>query len=537
MLFPFHPAKVYSEGHAVHFIATSRCSLAYCLWLVVAITVLVVPLILALIGDALWVRSSTYHERPVVTFTNNIYMLANAQPLARSAFSVRPTATKDKITLEVAVNASIGDVASLHFIGEFKIELAKKRKLLAYTAGALTAAWCCWMLFTVVGTEFLRPTGLPSSSGLTAWLRLDLLQSTALSEGLQASSESIFDQASSSGGDFLTTLGGLQAARAVSLIGTRSFPDIWSDTPASSSNEFTAVISYIIPEQPVSYQMEGFETLKFAWIQYLALALPIYLIGMCLLSFCYRNGLLGPDVCGGSIGVKTADEAGEEEVPPYSLTLEDGTVTHSSRDFTGRARAVYGNGEVYDGDFDEGIRHGHGTYWYRNGDIYTGQFQENEKHGRGRLVYTGKKAVGEEEEEAGDGGGDHGLRGGTYHGQFKEGQKHGQGTYRFNNGDAYSGDWCNGRKHGNGTYVYKDGSSIAGEWRDGSLTTGTWTLPNGLRYTGDFKDNKPHGEGYWKLPNHHTVAGRYVHTKEDEGEEGGHSGKAIHLQFIATEAT
>ncbi|KAF4658302.1 hypothetical protein FOL46_007028 [Perkinsus olseni] len=223
-----------------------------------------------------------------------------------------------------------------------------------------------------------------------------------------------------------------------------------------------------------------------------------------------------------------------EETPPYSLELEDGTVVHASRDYNGRGRAVYANGEIYNGVFDEGVRHGEGTYWYINGDVYTGQFQENEKHGVGRLVYTGKKVVSGEE----DGEGDESrapLCGGTYHGQFKEGQKHGHGTYKFDNGDVYSGDWCKGQKHGSGSYVYKDGSSLKGEWKEGSLITGTWTLPSGLRYTGDFKENKPYGEGYWKMPcrQGHMVSGRYVHEKNstEDGEEATKGG--ISLRFVA----
>ncbi|EEQ98329.1 conserved hypothetical protein [Perkinsus marinus ATCC 50983] len=197
----------------------------------------------------------------------------------------------------------------------------------------------------------------------------------------------------------------------------------------------------------------------------------------------------------------------DEETPDYTLTLEDGTVVHTSREFTGCGRAVYANGEVYDGDFDEGVRHGKGTYWYRNGDVYTGQFQENEKHGMGRLVYTGGTSA----------------QGSTYHGQFKEGEKHGQGTYKYNNGDVYSGDWAKGRKHGRGTYVYEDGSSLEGKWKEGSLMAGTWTLPSGVRFLGDFKENKPFGEGKWEMPcrQGHTVSGKYVHSRAptEEGQE------------------
>lgn len=73
MKLPFAPVKVHSEPYAVHFVATSRrssyrnqleyfplgrCSCAYCLWLIVAVTGLVV----SLVGEtyATYYKSSMY---------------------------------------------------------------------------------------------------------------------------------------------------------------------------------------------------------------------------------------------------------------------------------------------------------------------------------------------------------------------------------------------------------------------------------------------------------------------------------------------
>lgn len=39
----------------------------------------------------------------------------------------------------------------------------------------------------------------------------------------------------------------------------------------------------------------------------------------------------------------------------YTLTKENGETGKSSRDYTGKGTAVYGNGEIYEGEFVEGV--------------------------------------------------------------------------------------------------------------------------------------------------------------------------------------
>lgn len=47
------------------------------------------------------------------------------------------------------------------------------------------------------------------------------------------------------------------------------------------------------------------------------------------------------------------DEAGEEN--NYKFTLPDGSVTNSSRDYSGQGRALYANGETYEGAYVDGV--------------------------------------------------------------------------------------------------------------------------------------------------------------------------------------
>ena len=125
----------------------------------------------------------------------------------------------------------------------------------------------------------------------------------------------------------------------------------------------------------------------------------------------------------------------------YTLVTEEGE-KKTSIGFTGKATANYANGDIYEGQFENGIRQGSGVYTclyttclhmscrYLKGDVFTGSFENNLKTGLGRISYK---------------------KGGFFHGQFKDGQRNGEGTLQYANGDIYSGEWKDGKKHGPGT--------------------------------------------------------------------------------------
>lgn len=81
----------------------------------------------------------------------------------------------------------------------------------------------------------------------------------------------------------------------------------------------------------------------------------------------------------------------------------------------GKATANYANGDIYEGQFENGIRQGSGvytcpcllTYWrvgcrYLKGDVFTGSFENNLKTGLGRitlLVWEALRPAGSEVQE------------------------------------------------------------------------------------------------------------------------------------------
>lgn len=53
----------------------------------------------------------------------------------------------------------------------------------------------------------------------------------------------------------------------------------------------------------------------------------------------------------------------------------------------GWARYVYPNGDEYWGQFQQGLRHGHGLYLGCNGVTYAGRWWEDQRHGEGTLLH------------------------------------------------------------------------------------------------------------------------------------------------------
>lgn len=144
-----------------------------------------------------------------------------------------------------------------------------------------------------------------------------------------------------------------------------------------------------------------------------------------------------------------ADEVAETA---YQLVTEAGETLTTSRGFNGRGTATYPGGDTYEGQFNEGVRHGEGVYKYvpkgeDQQDIYKGQWENNVKCGVGKQTYFG---VGE------------------YYGNWLNGERHGEGVMTYSNKDVYSGKWREGKKDGEGTYIFfETGMKYVGTFKNG----------------------------------------------------------------------
>lgn len=194
----------------------------------------------------------------------------------------------------------------------------------------------------------------------------------------------------------------------------------------------------------------------------------------------------------------------------------DATLQH------GKGKAIYKNGDEYEGEYQEGARHGNGCYkWAKHvkdeetgedkieldeegktvfESKYTGQYVANLKEGEGVFEYPDKS---------------------KYQGNWRHDKRHGDGVYWYANGDIFSGEWRFGTKHGRGTFIHAESNArLVGTYEDGKFVKGKWACAD-FTYTGGYQDNKPTGPGEFVFQNGNRQSGSYVLKAPVEGEEEG----------------
>ena len=89
-----------------------------------------------------------------------------------------------------------------------------------------------------------------------------------------------------------------------------------------------------------------------------------------------------------------------------------------------------------------------GTQTFENGDIYEGGFKDGLKHGKGTLTTRNKR---------------------SYEGDWENDKPHGFGINTFPNGKIYTGYFSKGRPIGDGQWTYSDGRTYYGTWINGEF--------------------------------------------------------------------
>ena len=192
-------------------------------------------------------------------------------------------------------------------------------------------------------------------------------------------------------------------------------------------------------------------------------------------------------------------------------------------------RVIINTNGIYEGELENGKRHGKGKYTYSNGDEYDGEWENDMRHGKGKHTYED---------------------GGVYEGQWQNGERHGEGMYTYWNGSVYDGEWENGEQHGEGVYEDVDGSNYDGNWqnglrhgeamyfdKDGNIYKGVWyydiisgkeikiIYTNGSVYKGEWKNRRldkitepedilKHGEGIYISKNGCVYQGQWQNDKK-----------------------
>lgn len=160
-----------------------------------------------------------------------------------------------------------------------------------------------------------------------------------------------------------------------------------------------------------------------------------------------------------------------------------GILKEGVRDGVGKLE--WSNGDVYEGDFKNGLRHGKGTMVELNGKRkYEGTWVLSQKEGKGVEMFSnGDKYTGDFSGDRFHGQGELITKGGHYTGSFKNGLRDGFGIMQFRTNCRYEGFWCKGRMEGKGLYIWADARKYEGEWLNGERTgMGVLTMINGEKY-------------------------------------------------------
>ena len=105
---------------------------------------------------------------------------------------------------------------------------------------------------------------------------------------------------------------------------------------------------------------------------------------------------------------------------------------------------TWSNGDVYEGEYLDGMRNGNGLFIWADGKKYEGDFVDDMREGTGRLEWAD---------------------GTFYEGGFVNGKMHGKGRIVWSNGEIYVGWFANDKMEGHGIHYAKDGTVIYdGDW-------------------------------------------------------------------------
>ncbi|XP_078354008.1 radial spoke head 1 homolog isoform X2 [Oculina patagonica] len=183
------------------------------------------------------------------------------------------------------------------------------------------------------------------------------------------------------------------------------------------------------------------------------------------------------------------DSVGSDEVDEMKLYLGKYVGDRNEKDERhGYGETLLPNGDEYQGEYQNGKRHGMGKYTFVKGRArYEGEYVEDLRSGQGIFWYPD---------------------GSVYEGAWATGERNGYGVYTYINGDIYKGEWKDGRRHGHGEYIYK------GNWSNGKFEDeGKLITPN-YTYTGTFTGEEPVGPGRFHFDTGCEQEGEYVTKRE-----------------------
>jgi hypothetical protein len=151
------------------------------------------------------------------------------------------------------------------------------------------------------------------------------------------------------------------------------------------------------------------------------------------------------------------------------------------------------NGDIYIGNYREGLPNGFGKYIFADKSFFEGTFIDGLKQGKGRWikpviqidpVLKTRKILKYE-----------------YEGNYKDSRKCGYGVFKWPSGSWYEGDFKDDFRDGFGVMHWIDGTYYEGEWVRGlQHGKGKLQMIDGTLKVGIFKDNLIVDEHYSEVP-------------------------------------
>ena len=135
----------------------------------------------------------------------------------------------------------------------------------------------------------------------------------------------------------------------------------------------------------------------------------------------------------------------------------------------GAGKLTYPCGDVFRGNFSDGVASGEGAMRYARGGSFSGLLVRGRRQGLGRRVW-----------------GTSGCASAEFEGEWVDGAMCGKGVYRSAGGSLVIGHWKDDLPHGEATVMYAEGGGMY----QGTLVRG--------RFCGTGRHTLPHGRGFYE---------------------------------------
>ncbi|KAM6958516.1 alsin isoform 1-T1 [Tautogolabrus adspersus] len=150
----------------------------------------------------------------------------------------------------------------------------------------------------------------------------------------------------------------------------------------------------------------------------------------------------------------------------------------------------------YQGHWKDGKMHGLGAYRYASGEVYDGSFQDSMRHGHG-MLRSGKLNTSSPS---------------VFIGQWLQDKKTGYGVFDdITKGEKYMGMWQEHQRQGTGVVVTQFGLYYEGAFKDNKMMgTGVLLSEDDTTYEGEFSDDWTlNGKGVLTMPNGDYLEGSF----------------------------